>query len=311
MENYNRRRFLKASTGALAADVLSGFPAAGKGAAGAIAPPAAGGMRLGLILNVENDPDAAIARVHDLGLPTCQASVHHFSPELAKRLRTALDKYHVEATAVNTSGPGPDIYDFYQGPLTIGLVPRQYRQQRIEHFKRASDFAKQCGVPAIHSHFGFIPENPNDPAYSETVNAVLEVVKYLKSNDQMVLYETGQETPITLLRLIRDVGLDNQGVNLDTANLILYDKGHPVDALEVIGNYVHGLHAKDGLFPTDPHQLGKEVPIGQGKVNFPLLIGRLKKLNYNGPVTIEREISGTQQMEDIKESIIYLRKLMS
>lgn len=301
MSTHNRRRFLQASAAAVAQGLMPRASAQGSTT----------GMRLGLIISVEKDPDAAIAKVHGLGLPTCQASLRSFGPGMVTRLKNALEKYGVEATAVNTSGPGPDIYDFYQGPLTIGLVPRKYRRQRIDHLKRASDFAKQCGIPAIHSHFGFIPENPNDPVYAEAVEACGEVVRHVKENHQTVLYETGQETPITLLRLIKDIGLDNQGVNLDTANLILYGKGHPVDALDVIGSYVRGLHAKDGLFPTDPRQLGKEVPIGQGKVDFPRLIRCLKELNYTGPVTIEREISGPQQMEDIKRSITFLQNLIA
>ena len=300
MSTHNRRRFLQATAAAVAQGLMPLASAQGSTT----------GMRLGLIIGVEKDPDAAIAKVHALGLPTCQASLTNFGPEMATRLKNALEKYGVEATAVNTSGPGPDIYDFYQGPLTIGLVPRKYRRQRIDHLKRASDFAKLCAIPALHSHFGFIPENPNDPVYAEAVEACREVVRHVKDNNQKVLYETGQETPITLLRLIKDVGLDNQNVNLDTANLILYGKGNPVDALDVIGNYVGGLHAKDGLFPTDPRQLGEEVPIGKGKVDFPQLFRRLKELNYRGPVTIEREISGPQQMADIKRSIAFLQNLM-
>jgi len=84
-----------------------------------------------------------------------------------------------------------------------------------------------------------------------------------------------------------------------------------VDALDVIGSLVRGLHAKDGLFPTDPRRLGEEVPIGQGKVGFPRLFQRLRELNYRGPVTIEREIEGAQQLEDIRTSITYLAGLIS
>lgn len=300
MSAHNRRQFLQISAAAAAVGLATGEPAQA----------APTGMRLGLIIGVGKDPDAAIAKVHGLGLPTCQASLENFGPEMVTRLKAALEKYGVEATAVNTSGPGPNVYDFYQGPLTIGVIPRKYRRVRINHLKRASDFAKQCGIPALHTHFGFIPEDPNEPLYAEAVEACREVVRHVRDNNQMVLYETGQETPITMLRLIKDVGLDNQGVNLDTANLILYGKGHPVDALDPLGAYVHGLHAKDGLFPTDPHKLGEEVPIGEGKVDFPRLIRRLKELNYSGPVTIEREISGPQQMEDIKKSIAYLKDLI-
>jgi sugar phosphate isomerase/epimerase len=268
-------------------------------------------MRLGVIVHIGKDPESALAKVHELGLPTCQAGISDYEPAMVTRLRGALDRYGIEATALNTAGPGPAVWNFDQGPLTIGLVPRKYRQARIDHLKRASDFAKQCGIPALHTHCGFIPENPNDPVYRETVQAIREVVSHCKRNGQIFLYETGQETPITLLRTMQDVGLDNQGVNLDPANLILYGKANPVDALDVFGTLVRGIHAKDGLYPTDPHRLGEEVPIGQGKVDFPRLIRRLKELNYRGPITIEREIEGPQQTEDIRKAIVYLRALIA
>jgi L-ribulose-5-phosphate 3-epimerase len=304
MTRINRRRFLHFSVAAAAA--------AGTGGLWASPLPVNSpkGMRLGTIADVSKDADAAIAQVHQLGFPTCQVSTDQYSPELALRLRSALDKYSVEATALVALGGGRMVWDFYEGPLTIGLVPRATRSMRIDSLKQGSDFAKQVSIPAIHTHCGFIPENPNDPLYKETVEAIKEVASYCRRNGQMFLFETGQETPVTLLRMIEDVGLDNLGVNLDTANLILYGKGNPVDALDVIGKYVRGLHAKDGFFPTDPKQLGKEVPIGQGKVDFPLVIKRLKKLNYRGPITIERETSGPQQIEDVKKSKAYLEKLI-
>lgn len=301
MNPYTRRQFLQVSAAAAAASPL---------VAGARAD-SEKGMRLGLVVHMGKDPEKGLAKVHDLGLPTCQAGISDYDPEMVTRLKRGVERYGIEVTAINTAGPGPAVWDFYKGPTTIGLVPREYRQQRIDHLKRASDYAKQCGVPALHTHCGFIPENPNDPVYDETVKAIREVVSHCKGNSQTFLFETGQETPVTLLRTIKDVGLDNQGINLDTANLILYGKGHPVDALDVIGSLVRGLHAKDGLFPTDPRRLGEEVPIGQGKVGFPRLFQRLRELNYRGPVTIEREIEGAQQLEDIRTSITYLAGLIS
>ena len=300
MQTFDRRDFLKVSAAAGAAGLMSGLPAA----------PARKGMRLGLIVGMGNNPDAALQKVHDLGIPSCQVSTEDFSDHMLEGIRAAVKKFNLEVTALNTGGPGPAVYDFYQGPETIGLVPLQYRAQRIAHFKQASDFAKKLGIPALHTHFGFIPENPNDPVYKDLLPALREVATYLKGNGQMMLYETGQETPITLLRAITDVGLDNQFVNLDTANLILYGKGNPVDALDVIGKLVRGTHAKDGLFPTDPKKLGEEVPIGKGKANFPKLIPRLKELGYTGPLTIEREISGPRQLEDIRKEKQYLEKLV-
>lgn len=267
-------------------------------------------LRLGLIIGIGKDPDAAMAKVRDLGLPTSQVFVDEFGMDLVGKLRQALEKYQIEATSLVVGGPGKEVWDFYQGPMTIGLVPRETREARIAHIKKASDFAKQCGIQAVQTHCGFIPENPNDPVYKETIAAMKEVAGYCKNNGQNFRYETGQETPITLVRAIQDVGLNNQGVNFDLANLILYGKANPVDAIELLGPYVQGIHAKDGLFPTNPRDLGEEVPIGKGKVDFPHIIERLKRLNYQGAVTIEREISGPQQVADVRESKNYLEKLI-
>jgi L-ribulose-5-phosphate 3-epimerase len=326
MKKRDRRAFLQTSAGALAVCLSPGAVAALKagvvpdyhaveGGTAQTAQAVASNngrkpLRLGLIINVGLDPDSSIAKVHDLGLPTCQAFVDDFKPGLSERLRQALDKHAMEVTSLVVGGPGKEVWDFYQGPLTIGLVPRETRAARIAHIKKASDFAKQCGIPAVQTHCGFIPENPNDPVYRETVTAMREVAAYCKSHGQNFRYETGQETPITLVRAIQDVGVDNQGVNFDLANLILYGKANPVDAIELLGPFVQGIHAKDGLWPTGPKELGEEVPIGRGKVDFPRIFARLRELNYRGAVTIEREISGPQQMEDVRAAKAYLEKLI-
>jgi L-ribulose-5-phosphate 3-epimerase len=326
MNRQNRRVFLQTSTAvALAAPFskaveaksqpVSDTPLIEPFGVGQSAPHVAANdgkkpLRLGLIIGVGKDPDAAMAKVRDLGLPTSQVFVDEFEMELVCKLRQALEKHQIEATSLVVGGPGKEVWDFYQGPLTIGLVPRETRAARIAHIKKASDFAKQCGIQAVQTHCGFIPENPSDPVYKETIAAMKEVAGYCKNNGQNFRYETGQETPITLVRAVQDVGLDNQGVNFDLANLILYGKANPVDAIELLGPYVQGIHAKDGLFPTDPKNLGREVPIGKGKVDFPRIIERLKQLNYQGAVTIEREISGSQQVADVREAKAYLEKLI-
>jgi L-ribulose-5-phosphate 3-epimerase len=316
MTQHDRRHFLQVSAAAMAAPFVPARLNAGargdshgtRAASGSAPSPKP--LRLGLIIGVEKDPQAAISKVHDLGLPTTQILLDDFKPEMLASLRKALESYKVEATSLVVGGPGPEVYDFYQGPLTCGLVPRQYRAARLDRIKKASEFAKQCGIPAVQTHCGFIPENPNDVLYSEVVLAIREAASACKSHGQNFRCETGQETPIALIRAIKDVGLDNIGVNFDLANLILYGKGNPVDAIELFAPYVQGIHAKDGLFPTDPKELGKEVPIGQGKVDFPRIIQRLKELNYQGAMTIEREISGPQQVEDVKAAKAFLEKLI-
>jgi sugar phosphate isomerase/epimerase len=295
---YNRRRLLQ---GAVAAAALtqSAQSAAEKK------------MRLGIVTGISSDPEPAIKRVHDLGFPTCQLGFRSLEDAVASKLRDATAKYGVEVTSAIAGGPGPEIYDFYKGPVTIGLAPRQYRDARIKRIKEVSDFAKKAGIPGVQTHCGFIPENPNEPLYTETVNAIRTVAQYCKENGQTFRCETGQETPITLIRAINDVGLDNVGINFDVGNLILYGKANPVDAVELLAPHIMGIHAKDGLYPTNPKELGREVPIGEGKVNFPVLIGLLKKVGYQNPLTIEREIEGAKQTQDILASKAYLEKLIA
>ncbi len=139
---------------------------------------------------------------------------------------------------------------------------------RVAALKRASDLAKACGVMAVHTHCGFIPENPNDPLYAEAVNVIRDVVQYCRNNGQTFLCETGQETPITLLRLIQDVGLDNIAVNLDVANLILYGNGEPVGALDVLGPHVTGLARERRLIPDRPVWVGQRSADREGKGTF-------------------------------------------
>ena len=74
--------------------------------------------------------------------------------------------------------------------------------------------------------------------------------------------------------------------------------------MDTIGDFVRGVHVKDGLYPTSGKKCGVEVRVGDGKVNFPKLIGLLNEHKYTGHYTIEREIpEGAEQLADIKHAI--------
>lgn len=272
-------------------------------------------MAIGVMISPGDDPEAALSRVRTLGLSNCFLSlddyIGNFSKARSERLNAVLRQFEIEATAVEVVGPGRLVWDFENGPSTIGLVPRATRRARIDVLKQASDFAMQLSVAKLQTHCGFLPENPRDPLYAEAVQAIHEVAQHCGGNQQEFLMETGQETPTTLLRTIRDVNLPNLGVGLDTANLILYGKANPVDALEIVGPHVKSVHAKDGMWPTDPMKLGREVAVGKGAVDFPKVLAKLHQLGYRGAITIEREISGPQQMEDIKREKAYLEQILS
>ena len=270
-------------------------------------------MKLGVFVTLSADIDTEFCRLRENGFSTCQLSVWDDrlkTDEMAELVNQAKKNHQIEITALWCGWEGPAKWNFSEGPLTLGLVPAAFRFTRMKNLMLGSDFAKKIGVTDIATHMGFLPENPGTTEFHEVVAAIRAVAEYMKSNGQYLLFETGQETPVALRRVIEAVGTGNLGINLDSANLILYGKANPVDALDVFGKFVRGVHAKDGLYPTDGQNLGEEVPICQGKVDFPALIDRLKELGYSGALTIEREISGPEQIKDILEATAFLEKLI-
>jgi len=270
-------------------------------------------IQLGVITNLTENPGESIAKIREIGLPTCQISTWNpdlWTKEIAKKIVDAFEQYNVRLSSFWAGYPGPAIWNFIDGPSTLGFVPPEYRQMRVDSMMKAIEFAKWIDAPSISTHAGFIPESPKDPNYEGTIEALRIVAQACKDNGLYFCFETGQETPVTLFRAITDIGTDNLGVNLDPANLLLYGKGNPVDALDILGPYVKGVHAKDGEYPTDPNKLGRETPLGEGKVNFPVLIPKLRSFGYSNPITIEREISGERQIQDIKRAIEILTPLL-
>jgi len=267
---------------------------------------------IGIITGLDAD-GPQLAKLERAGVRVCQLlswQPELWTQELARTARTAAEEKDIRITAFWAGWSGPRVWDFLSGPRTLGIVPKEFRARRRQELKTAGPFARALGVPAVITHLGFIPEDPADPTFERLVEAVRDIAEALGEHGLEFWFETGQETPVAMLRLIREAATGNLGVNLDPANLILYGKGNPVDALDVLGPYVRNVHAKDGLYPTDPMKLGTEVKVGTGRVDFPRLIDRLGEIGYAGELIIEREISGPQQEKDVRETVAYLRGLL-
>jgi len=246
-----------------------------------------------------------------LGLDCVQLSCWDstiLTSENARKATEILDG-KIRISSVWAGWSGPAIWDSIDGPLTLGLVPATYRNNRMEELKKAADFAKWISAPDIVTHVGFIPENPSLPDYRDVVQAVKHVALYCQKSGLDFNFETGQETPATLMRIIHDIGLDNVGINLDPANLLAYGRGNPVDAIDIFQGYIRGVHIKDADYPKgDFYKLGVEQPVGSGSVNFSVFLPKLLGLGYTGDFYIEREIDeGEEQTRDIKMAIEVVR----
>ena len=251
--------------------------------------------------------------VSEFGLGCCQVVGWDTSlckSDVAHAVRKRAADQGVRITALWAGVPGPAAWNFTRGPITLGLVPPEFRWARIEALKRWADFAVEMGAPAIITHCGFLPENMTDEGFAPLCVAIGEVARHCDRLGIGFWFETGQETPVTLLRYIETVGLGNLGINLDPANLLMYGRGNPIDALEVFGRYVRCVHAKDGRVPTNGSNLGPEVKVGEGMVRYPEFIRRLVEIGFRGDLIIEREISGDQQKKDIETTVRYLESLL-
>ena len=258
-------------------------------------------LPLGVFTHLGDDPMQMLNTVREYGFPTCQIQSpgeDYLSGERVPALNEALRETGVAISSMFIGFQG-QVWDLVQGPETIGFVPLATREQRVIHARRVSDLARMIDLHSVTSHVGFIPEDPNDPAYPDLVAVLRDFALYCRNNGQTFCFETGQETPWTLRRAIEDIGTGNLGINLDPANLLMYGKAHPQDAVHIIGEFVRNTHCKDGCWPREAGKLGPEMPLGDGMVDFPRLIAKLKAIGYSGPLTIEREISGEQQIKDI------------
>ena len=272
-------------------------------------------MYVGVCVNHswDRDIDKQFADIVANGFKHCQLVSwipQKWNDEEAAKIKAACDKHGVVITAFWCGWEGPCVWNFYEGQTTLGLVPPEFREMRIKNLCDGADFALKLGVTDVVSHMGFIPENPGDPLYAGFIESVRKVAEHLKANGQNLLFETGQETPVAMLRAFEDIAMDNLGVNFDTGNVILYGKANPVDSLDVFGKYVYNLHAKDGTYPTNGNELGKETRIGDGKVDFKGVISRLYELGYDSYITIKREITGEKQLEDVIYAKNYLENIL-
>ncbi|NLV74826.1 MAG: sugar phosphate isomerase/epimerase [Chloroflexi bacterium] len=181
-----------------------------------------------------------------------------------------------------------------------GLVDEAKNRDLIPRIKANIDLALDLGTTIITTHIGHVPADKNDPVWGVLVKALEEVGAYADSVGAVLATETGPEEGVTLVSLIESLKTRAIRVNFDPANFIIYGYDHRA-AVDALRPYIVHTHAKDAK--------GKlEVPLGQGDVDFPWYVGKLRSFGYDGFYTIEREV-GPDPIGDIQQAIAFLRAL--
>ena len=272
-------------------------------------------MKFGTLVRLKKVEDslAAFTKVKAMELESCQLVYKPavYTLEDAKVIKAAAEKIGIEISAF-FAGFYDDYtawelkYDF----RNAGLNSVAFGAERLKYLLGALPFLQELGVSDMIIHAGFVPNDPFAPEYAEMLCRVKLLADRAKKYGVNILFETGGESPITLLRLIQEVNTGNLFVNLDTGNLIMYGYGNPCEAVMTLGQYVRNVHAKDGVPPTDPYIIGAEKALGEGVVDFKRVFTLLKERGYNRFITIEREIEGEEQKRDIERGFMYLKEIL-
>lgn len=234
---------------------------------------------------------------------------HHASWDEGDDMPIKAKNASFKLTGAMLGFPGED----YTTPQTIektgGFGDPATRPERLERFKWSLLRVQDLGVNDIMFHAGFIP--PMNDAGRKSFLQTLETVSTLANNIGVnVSFETGQESSELLFTTLKELDRSNLFVNFDPANMLLYDQGNPIEAVEMLGKYIRSVHLKDAKRPKIKGQWGEEVVLGKGEVNIPLFLKTLKKVGYSGPLSIEREVGSQQdRFNDILQAVEYLRGL--
>ena len=187
---------------------------------------------------------------------------------------------------------------------TGGVVPDDCWPRNREIAAAAAELSGTLGAPYMLFHAGFLDES-NPAAYAAYVERVSFVRDACAKAGVQLILESGQETAEDLARFLRDVpGLY---VNFDPANMILYGKGRPMEALETLVPWIRKIHVKDADATAVPGTWGTERPWGEGQVGGAAFIDALNGLGFTGNMTIERE-GGDDRVGDIARAAARLRE---
>ena len=186
---------------------------------------------------------------------------------------------------------------------TGGVVPDDCWPRNREIAAAAAELSGSLGAPYMLFHAGFLDES-NPAAYAAYVERVSFVRDACARAGVQLILESGQETAEDLARFLRDVpGLY---VNFDPANMILYGKGRPMEALETLVPWIRKIHVKDADATAVPGTWGTERLWGEGQVGGAAFIDALDGLGFTGNLTIERE-GGDDRVGDIARAAARLK----
>lgn len=191
---------------------------------------------------------------------------------------------------------------------TGGVVPDATWPETWKNIQADFEIAQRLRLKLVTFHAGFLPHEESDPTYAKLQGRLRQIADLFGGRNMNVAFETGQEQAATLAGFLQKLDRKNVGVNLDPANMILYDKGDPVAAIRTLGPWLRQCHVKDAVRTKTPGTWGEEVPVGKGQVDWKGFFAALGAVGFKGDLCLERE-AGNQRVADIRAAREYVEKV--
>ncbi len=261
-------------------------------------------------LQVQSIPE--LSRLLDqLGINVVQIACgdpHHASWDEGDDMPEAAKSSGIVMTSAMLGFPGED----YTSPETIrktgGFGDPSLRAERLDRLQWALIRTKALGLNSLTLHAGFLPA-VDDPGRTSFLDTLTQAGRLAAAADVSLAFETGQETAELLRATLDELGSPNLKVNFDPANMLLYDMGDPIRAVEILAPDILSVHVKDARRPRAAGHWGEEVPLGQGEVNIIKFIDALKRNGFTGPLIVEREVGDqAARLRDVASGLAYLRE---
>lgn len=247
-----------------------------------------------------SSPEELIAAIQATGVPRVQLALDPLreSPSVWGKTQELFDQAGIAIVSGMLVTVGEDYTTMDTIKITGGIAPDGTWEENRRNFQALVPIAERLGLSLATFHAGFLPHDEKDPAYGKLMQRLRDVADIFGERGIALGLETGQETAAALLELLEKIERPNIGVNFDPANMVLYDKGDPIDAVITLAPWIRQVHIKDGIRTKVPGTWGEEVVAGTGDVDWPVFFATLDKIGYTGDLCIERE-AGTQRLADI------------
>jgi sugar phosphate isomerase/epimerase len=257
------------------------------------------------------DPQDLMAQLQAVGIRRVQIALEplRVSPEVWGGLPEVCARNGVELVSGMFGTVGEDYSTLESIRRTGGVMPDATWPENWRNIQAAADMARKLGLKLVTFHAGFLPHETGDPRWQTLLQRLRLIADLFAAKGIDLGLETGQETAETLGDFLQRLGKPNVGVNFDPANMILYDKGDPIAALQTLGPWLKQCHIKDAVKTKTPGVWGREVPVGAGEVDWRAFMRTLDKLRFQGNLAIERE-AGEQRVADIRAARQYLEKIV-